>query len=207
MPVALASTSGVHGAVAEDGLSAALGNSSTGLLDAGQSTASDETSGLAGSLATLFAPGADRPLTFGVNLDTSGMPVLYSHGVQLVYTAAGDTVTATAGAVTVFTLQVNSDGSWSFDLKDQLDHVAGSGDSGTLLRSSGSSSVSSIDFSSMIVATDGDGDHASGAASGTFTIASKTTFRQRCRAPSSPSMRMIGERKQRYNLPATTRPR
>ena len=34
----------------------------------------------------------------------------------------------------VFTLTVNGDGSWSFDLDDQLDHVAGSGDAGFELR-------------------------------------------------------------------------
>ena len=33
------------------------------------------------------------------------------------------TLTATAGGRTVFTLVVNADGSWTFDLDDQLDHV------------------------------------------------------------------------------------
>ena len=59
-----------------------------------------------------------------------------------------------------------------FDLKDQLDHVAGGGEN-TALRTSanGSTSVSSIDFSSIITATDADGDTVAGAAQGAFTIA------------------------------------
>ena len=169
-PVAVANPEGVHGAVAEDGMSAALGDHSTGNLDAGQTTASDETSGGIGSLTGLFAAGADAPLTFGLNSDTSGLPVLFSHGEQLAYSVAGNVLTASTSFGTVFTLQVNANGSWSFDLQDQLDHVPANGDSGTQLRSSGEGGVSSIDFSSVIVATDADGDSAPGAASGAFTI-------------------------------------
>ncbi len=59
---------------------------------------------------------------------------------------SGDTLTAyvrerhregagfQAGDRVVFTLTVNPDGSWWFDLDDQLDHVAGSGDAGFELR-------------------------------------------------------------------------
>ena len=73
----------------------------------------------------------------------------------------------------MFTLVVNADGSWTFDLDDQLDHVDASGDAGfnLITAADGSTSVPSIDFSSILVATDFDGDSATGAASGSFTIA------------------------------------
>ena len=71
------------------------------------------------------------------SLDTSGLPALLSQGEAVTYVSDGTTLTATAGARTVFTLTVNPDGSWSFDLEDQLDHVLDSGDAGTLLQTTG----------------------------------------------------------------------
>src|SRR4029079_3496873 len=102
------------------------------------------------------------------------LPHLYSHGIQLDYSVdpLTDTLTAKAGAITVFTLGVNPDGSWSFDLQDQLDHVAGNGENFALRTSAdGSTSTPAIDFSSIVVATDADGDSVSGLNSGSFTIA------------------------------------
>jgi len=168
-PTAVVGGAGIQATVAEDTMATADGDASNGIPDAGQTSSSDEASGTLGSLGALFNAGADAPLTFSLNPSTSGLPVLYSHGIQLVYNVAGGVLTATAGANTVFTLTVNTDGSWNFDLKDQLDHVAGSGDAGTLLRTT-VGSVPSIDFSSMIVATDADGDKATGAAPGSFTV-------------------------------------
>uniref|UniRef100_UPI001184DF33 DUF5801 repeats-in-toxin domain-containing protein n=1 Tax=Mesorhizobium amorphae TaxID=71433 RepID=UPI001184DF33 len=168
-PTAVVGGAGIQATVAEDTMATADGDASNGIPDAGQTSSSDEASGTLGSLGALFNAGADAPLTFSLNPSTSGLPVLYSHGIQLVYNVAGGVLTATAGANTVFTLTVNADGSWNFDLKDQLDHVAGSGDAGTLLRTT-VGSVPSIDFSSMIVATDADGDKATGAAPGSFTV-------------------------------------
>ncbi len=157
--------------VQEDGLSSAvnepplapafLGNDqSDGNRSGGETTSSDEASGAAGSLASLFISGADEPLTFGLSNDTSGLPTLFSKGDQVDYLVIGNTLTGHVGLRTVFTLKVNSDGSWSFDLDDQLDHVPGNGDAGFDLRTnaSGTTSVSSIDFSSVITATDFDGD-------------------------------------------------
>ena len=72
-----------------------------------------------------------------------------------------DTLTATAGGRTVFTLVVNADGSWTFDLDDQLDHVDnGLNNENLQLRTSLNDlvGVPSIDFSSIVVATDRDGD-------------------------------------------------
>ena len=170
--------------VQEDGLSSAvnepplvpaiLGNDqSDGNRSGGETTSSDEASGAAGSLASLFISGADEPLTFGLSSDTSGLPTLFSKGDQVDYLVLGNTLTGHVGLRTVFTLKVNSDGSWSFDLDDQLDHVPGNGDAGFDLRTTayGTTSVSSIDFSSVITATDFDGDQVVGAASGSFTIA------------------------------------
>ena len=97
---------------------------------------------------------------------------MFSKGDQVQYLVLGNTLTGFAGLRTVFTLTVNGDGSWSFDLDDQLDHVAGSGDAGFLLRTSLNDAVgiSSIDFSSVITATDFDHDQVVGAASGSFTV-------------------------------------
>ena len=59
---------------------------------------------------------------------------------------------------TVFTLTVNEDGSWAFDLDDQLDHVVDGNTEGTTLVNYDGGSLSAIDFSSLIVATDFDND-------------------------------------------------
>ena len=98
------------------------------------------------------------------------------------------TLTATAGGRTVFTLVVNADGSWTFDLDDQLDHVDASGDAGfnLITAADGSTSVPSIDFSSILVATDFDGDSATGAASGSFTIAVENDVPVAAVAPPTP---------------------
>ena len=102
--------------------------------------------------------------------------MLYSHGQPVTYSVndAGSVLTATGVGGVVFTLTVNPDGSWAFDLDDQLDHVDdGANSENHALRTSadGSTSVSSIDFSSIIVATDFDGDSLDGLAPGSFAIA------------------------------------
>ena len=92
------------------------------------------------------------------------MPTLFSHGEQVNYQLVGNTLTASTPSFgQVFTLTVNIDGSWSFDLTGQLDHVAGGGENFELRTSAdGSTSVSSIDFTSLIQATDADGDNIPG---------------------------------------------
>ena len=125
----------------EDALSTTAGDPgdlSDGNLDAGQDHASDEASGAVGSLDALFNVGADEPLTYALvarHVGPAGL-ALAGRGGQL-YVSDGTTLTATAGGRTVFTLTVNPDGSWSFDLEDQLDHVLDSGDAGTLLQTTG----------------------------------------------------------------------
>ena len=73
----------------------------------------------------------------------------------------------------MFTLKVNADGSWTFDLDDQLDHVDnGLNDENTQLRTTLNDAVGvpSIDFSSIVVVTDKDGDEIK-LDNGSFTIA------------------------------------
>ncbi len=121
----------------------------------------------------MFSSGADEPLTFSLLEDTSGLPTLFSKGVAVTYDVEGGVLTASAGARTVFVLTVNPDGTWTFDLQDQLDHVdTGANDENFGLRTSadGSTSVLGIDFSSIIGATDSDGDSVSGLNQGSFSI-------------------------------------
>ena len=174
----------VAATVQEDGLNAAVdeppagasGNDqSTGNKEGGETDAADETSGLAGSLSGLVTVGADEPPTTSLSLANSTLPTLFSQGVAVTYSLNGttDTLTATAGGRTVFTLVVNANGSWTFDLDDQLDHVDnGLNDENLLLRTSLNDlvGVPSIDFSSIVVATDRDGDEITLNA-GSFTIA------------------------------------
>jgi T1SS-143 domain-containing protein len=101
---------------------------------------------VSGTIASLVSFGADGG-TFGLSLQGSNLPFLKSNGERVEYSVDGDTLTATAGGRTVFTLTVESDGDYSFKLYDQLDHPAGKGEN-TL----------SLNLSSVIVATDGDGD-------------------------------------------------
>lgn len=166
--------------VAEDALSTAVEatDSSEGILDAGQDNSDDEASGVAGDLSSLIVvnDGADEPVsvTFGLQADTSGLPTLYSNGEAVSYSVDGSVLTAMAGGNIVFTLTVNQDGSWAFDLDDQLDHVDTDSDTTTDLVTGPGSSVGSIDFSSVITASveDFDGDVATlnGLNAGLFTI-------------------------------------
>ena len=61
--------------------------------------------------------------TFSMSSDTSGLPKLMAGGTQVSYSVAGNVLTASAGGETVFTLTVAADGSFSFELFRQLDHV------------------------------------------------------------------------------------
>ncbi|HET9398980.1 MAG TPA: DUF5801 repeats-in-toxin domain-containing protein, partial [Sphingomicrobium sp.] len=154
-PVAIDDPQRVTGLVDEDDLPAGNDDVADGDDDPGNADGDNDgttTAGAAGSLSGLFSFGADQPGTLGLGTDTSGMTAqgLTSNGVALTYAVVGDTLTASAGGSTVFTLTVNADGSWSFDLEGQLDHeIADTEDN------------LDIDFSSMIVGTDHDGDTAS----------------------------------------------
>jgi T1SS-143 domain-containing protein len=175
-PIWQADSKPVSAVVNEDGLPE--GNS-----DGGDVT---EAWGPSGSLASFISFGADGPGSFSLITDTSSLPDLYSNGVQIIYSVTDgdsdglpDTLTATAGegGTTVFVLTLEADGSWHFDLQEQLDHVddanAGTGQGDTelaLYTGAESAPVSSIDFSSVIQVTDFDGDPLSGLENGSFTV-------------------------------------
>jgi T1SS-143 domain-containing protein len=91
---------------------------------------------------------------------------LTSHGFALTYSVSGETLTASidtngnapGGKHTVFTLTVDNDsGNYTFNLYDSLDHTGIGQD--TSLHSSGN--INSIDFGSVLKATDYDGDSVS----------------------------------------------
>ncbi|MER8576803.1 DUF5801 domain-containing protein [Mesorhizobium sp. M1338] len=143
----------VSATVAEDDLARADGDSSDGNDDNVLLLNQDETSG---TVATLVSSGTDAPATFSLSTDTSGLVSqnLTSKGDTITYSVngTGDLLTATANDGTgdriVFTLALAATGGYTFDLQDQIDHAAASGDAGTL----------ALDLSSMLVATDADGD-------------------------------------------------
>ncbi|TXG95796.1 MAG: hypothetical protein E6R08_10920 [Nevskiaceae bacterium] len=110
----------------------------------------------AGSLKSAVDFGADNHGKFSIDLSPSAQQSLESqhltsHGQELHYTMQGGTLVAffyDHGQVhQVFTLTVDNDGNYKFELKDQLDHV-GRGNDNTI----------DIDFSGIIKATDEDGD-------------------------------------------------
>src|SRR6185503_18413686 len=124
----------VTATVEEDGMfGVATNDLSIGNKEAGDANTDDEASGTTGSLTNLFLSGADEPAKVSLSLDAVDiglLPKLLSKGDAVTYAVAdtnadtlADTLTASAGGREVFTLKVNADGSWAFDLKDQLDHV------------------------------------------------------------------------------------
>ncbi|NNB43208.1 beta strand repeat-containing protein [Pseudomonas chlororaphis] len=106
-----------------------------------------------GSVTGIFQSGADVPLTYALSSDTSGLPALSSGGVALVYSVAGDTLTAKAGAVDVFTFSLSAAGAYSFTLLQPLDHPAGNDENDV-----------TINLGSLLQATDKDGDTVTAAA-------------------------------------------
>ena len=144
------------------------GNPDTPANPAGASTMAT------GTLAGLVSFGADQPGTITLSPTTSGLPQnLTSNGAPVVYNVTGDLLTAyvdsgaTAGVLDgtdrqVFTLQITdpATGAYTFTLLDQLDHGLGTNDNDEALLA--------INLSSVIVATDADGDFIP--LTGAFTI-------------------------------------
>ncbi|MFO9592376.1 hypothetical protein SDB99_15435, partial [Legionella pneumophila serogroup 1] len=135
------------GVVDEDGLAGGIAGG-TGDV-AGQAVAAS------GNVATLFQSGADAPLSYSLNPNTSGLPALSSGGVALTYAVSGDTLTASAGSTQVFTFTLNANGNYTFTLLAKLDHPAGADENDI-----------AINLGSVIRATDSDGDTVSAAADG-----------------------------------------
>ena len=130
----------VGGIVDEDELPAGIGDNAPG-DDAGGTTVN-------GNVGALFQSGADQPLTYSLTGDTTGLPALSSGGQMVSYTLTGNTLTASTSAGTVFTLVLTAaTGAYAFTLEQPLDHpVAGTEDN------------IELDFSSLVRATDADGD-------------------------------------------------
>ena len=130
-------------------------------------------SGAAGTLDALVNFGGDGRGGFKLSTETGALTALEGLGLKsggeaLSYTVSGDgtTLTATAGGKTIFTLTVGTDGSYEFLLQGPLDHPLQNGDDSETL---GSKLV--LDFSGVLIATDGDGDPiAGGFKAGTFVI-------------------------------------
>jgi T1SS-143 domain-containing protein len=128
-------------------------------------------SGGAGALHAAINFGADGPGSVGLSGSPAAIATLEaqgltSGGVALSYTVVGNLLTAMAGADTIFTLQVNGDGSYTFTLSGPLDHPIADGTPAGDNEQLGSP----IDFSALITATDGDGDPLSGLNPGSFVI-------------------------------------
>ncbi|TDW19993.1 T1SS-143 domain-containing protein/predicted secreted protein (type I secretion substrate) [Rhizobium azibense] len=125
---------------------------------------------VSGSVASTVAFGADgeaRVGSFSFTADatqTLSALQLSSKGGELSYTMIGNMVvgyvnTGSAGYNpftdrTVLSLTLNSDGSFKFQQYDQLDHAPGAGND----LKSAATTISGIDFGSVIQATDRDGD-------------------------------------------------
>jgi T1SS-143 domain-containing protein len=109
----------------------------------------------AGWLTSQVSVGADEQVTFSLSGNTSGLPSLTSNDEPVSYRVEGDTLYAEVlppigedggEPRTVFTLRLEENGHYTFTLLDQVDHSGYGEDWMT------------IDLSSMIVATDYDGD-------------------------------------------------
>ena len=139
--------------VDEDGLAGA--NADMGRAGEVAGTGSATVTGASGALAGLVSVGADQVGSFGIGSDLSSLTAqnLSSNGVALTYTVAGDTITAKAGGLEVFTLQVTSAGGYTFTLKDQLDHPALNGAAGD-----NTENTMDINFGGILKVTDRDGD-------------------------------------------------
>ncbi|WP_036998549.1 DUF5801 repeats-in-toxin domain-containing protein [Pseudomonas chlororaphis] len=133
------------GTVDEDGLANGIAG--------GVGDVPGEATTASGSVTGIFQSGADVPLTYSLSSDTSGLPALSSGGVALVYSVAGDTLTAQAGAVDVFTFSLSAAGDYSFSLLQPLDHPAGNDENDITLN-----------LGTMLQATDKDGDTVTAAA-------------------------------------------
>ncbi|UUY06672.1 retention module-containing protein [Pseudomonas sp. J452] len=156
----------INGLVHEDVLSTGSGAPYQGNPEGlGQTTT---ISGGTGALHALVSFGADGPGTFNLSSDVSSLDLqaLTSEGTPLSYSVVGDVLTATANGNTIFTLTVSDDGSYEFVLGGPIDHPVADGTlDGEQLAGLG------IDFSALLIATDGDGDPlAAGFPAGSFTV-------------------------------------
>jgi T1SS-143 domain-containing protein len=100
-----------------------------------------------GSLTSQVSFGADEKGTFALSTDAKGLPEISSDGVPVTYSIAGNMLTAKAGDLEIFTLELSSNGNFKFTLKGPIDHAPGSGENSLLLN-----------LSAFVTATDFDSD-------------------------------------------------
>jgi len=110
-----------------------------------------------GSLAGQVSVGADEPVKFSLSGDTCGLPQLTSNGEEVTYRMVCNTLYAEVkvegdAVRPIFKLELANDGSYTFTLLGQLDH---SSEHDFLL---GDENIMALNLSSIIVATDFDGD-------------------------------------------------
>uniref|UniRef100_UPI00286F2461 retention module-containing protein n=1 Tax=Aeromonas aquatica TaxID=558964 RepID=UPI00286F2461 len=157
---------GIRAQVQEDALTLAGGAPHEGNHEGpGQTTIASDTSG---TLNTLVNFGADGPGAFSLSNNVSSLVSqgLSSGGVALSYNVVGNVLTATAGSTVIFTLTVAADGDYTFTLKGPLDHPVKEG----LPNGDNELLPVPIDFSGVLVATDGDGDKVTGFTKGSFVV-------------------------------------
>ena len=136
-----------------------------------------------GSLQGIVTVGADEvttpsgPAQFALSAVTTGLPSLTSNGATVLYDVTGDTLTAFVDGVggtpgtldpadtAVFTLQVETDGDYTFTLIGPLDHPNATADA-----TASDEETLALDFSSIIIPTDQDGDAISVASSFTINV-------------------------------------
>ncbi|KAE9633880.1 retention module-containing protein [Aeromonas veronii] len=78
-----------------------------------------------GSLTELLI--GNGPATFSLQSSPAFLPTLTSDGVAVTYNVVGNTLTAMAGAATIFTLVVQANGAYTFTLSGPLDHPLANG--------------------------------------------------------------------------------
>ncbi|MGE7963009.1 hypothetical protein ACQKPC_11630, partial [Pseudomonas sp. NPDC089918] len=148
----------------DDDTPTATGTAATGTVDedglangiaGGTGDVTGEATTASGSVTGIFQSGADTPLSYALSSNTSGLPALSSAGVALVYSVAGNTLTAKAGVAgaNVFTFSLTAAGVYSFTLLKQLDHVDGNDENDI-----------TINLGTLLQATDYDGDTVTAAA-------------------------------------------
>jgi T1SS-143 domain-containing protein len=148
----------------DDDTPTATGTAATGTVDedglangiaGGTGDVTGEATTAGGSVTGIFQSGADTPLTYALSSNTSGLPALSSGGVALVYSVAGNTLTAKAGVggADVFTFSLTAAGVYSFTLLKPLDHAAGNDENDI-----------TINLGTLLQATDYDGDTVTAAA-------------------------------------------
>ncbi|WP_348641936.1 DUF5801 repeats-in-toxin domain-containing protein [Mesorhizobium sp. B2-6-1] len=154
IPVQTSAT--VSGNVGEDALLLANSN--------GHSVGNPDGDGLGtvatGSLSSLVSAGADEPGSFSLIQNPAGLPAATSKGEAIVYHVDGTVLTGyvesgtpglDAGDRKVFTLDVQPNGTYTFTLLDQIDHLPNSpanDDNQKLV----------LDFTHALQFTDADGD-------------------------------------------------